>query len=234
MADSDLAPPVALTDEVLLAMAVERRAYNMYVKEPIGPHKRAWQAATIDLRMKGGSPNRVQEVRRYLALTESRRLAPDGAIDREARRVLHSLIQEQRRRIAPPRQRGVGSMATGDTIEIVVEEGACGCGCGTPVKRTYAQGHDARLRGILVKAFKAGDKVAVTPPDGKRKVHTAEALLSEHGFPIPVIKPKKEKAESNGDAKSSAKATVTKMKPRTGKAAAEAEAPADEPEGASV
>lgn len=217
--------PIGMTDELLLAIQVEKRAYSLYVKEPIGPHKRAWTEATIDLRFKGGSPIKKKEIIDYLVGMKSKRLSPDSPIDREARRVVDSLVQGQRRRLAPPRPKGVG-MAT-ENLVIVVEEGACGCGCGTPVKRTYAQGHDARLRGMLVKAYRADQKVSVTNPDGKTKVHTAEALLKEHNFPIPEKKAPKAKAAK--------KSNVTKIKPRTASADDEGENEgAEEPEGATV
>lgn len=80
----------------------------------------------------------------------------------------------------------MGSTSTGTKpIVIAAKDGTCGDGCGqeTNKGRRFKQGHDARLRSILVKAFHTGTPVAVNGT-----THSAEALLKEHGFPIPSAK----------------------------------------------
>jgi hypothetical protein len=94
------------------------------------------------------------------------------------------------------------------TVKIATGEGVCGCGCGaeTKPKRQYKQGHDARLRGILGRAYKAGESVQF----GSGKAQSAESALKEHGFPIPpASKPKAAKP------KAPAKSTAPKARKRT-------------------
>lgn len=75
-----------------------------------------------------------------------------------------------------------------DEIELVVAEGTCGDGCGQEVAkgRSFKQGHDAKLKGILGRAHKAGQSVAIVS-DGARTSSSAEALLVSRGWPIPVV-----------------------------------------------
>jgi hypothetical protein len=83
-----------------------------------------------------------------------------------------------------------------ETLTIKVAEGTCGDGCGQPVAkgRTFKQGHDAKLRGILGRAYKAGQTVAYNG-----KTSSAEAALKQHGFPIPPApKPRKPRAKAAG------------------------------------
>jgi hypothetical protein len=108
------------------------------------------------------------------------------------------------------------------TITIKAPEGSCGCGCGAEVSkgRTFRQGHDARLRGILGKAYKAGETVVY---NGKSS--TAEAALKQHGFPIPPPakprKPRKAKTTAKRTTKkTTAKKTTRKRVARKPKAAA--------------
>lgn len=79
----------------------------------------------------------------------------------------------------------------------------CGCGCGTLVKRTFAQGHDMKLRSALGKAYKAGEP-------------GAEEALRQHGFPIPAPKAPKAKPDAIASAVTAnfktAKATNAKAK----------------------
>ena len=101
------------------------------------------------------------------------------------------------------------------TVTIKAPEGTCGCGCGaeTAKGRSYKQGHDARLRSILGKAYKAGDDVSYNG-----KVTSAEVALKAHGFPIPpAAKPrakrtasKKTAAKKTAAKKSSAKKSTTR------------------------
>jgi len=110
------------------------------------------------------------------------------------------------------------------TVSIKVAEGTCGDGCGAEVSkgRRFRQGHDARLRGILGKAYKAGDTV-----NFNGKTSTAEAALKEHGFPIPpATKPRKPRTAKPTTKKTTAKRTAKKgtakrvaRKPRKARAA---------------
>jgi hypothetical protein len=92
---------------------------------------------------------------------------------------------------------------------IKVPEGTCADGCGQEVSkgRRFRQGHDARLRGILGKAYKAGETVSY---NGKSS--TAEAALKQHGFPIPPpAKPRKpRKTKTTAKRKTAAKGTARK------------------------
>jgi hypothetical protein len=76
----------------------------------------------------------------------------------------------------------------GSEIELVVEDGRCGDGCGaeTAKGRSYKQGHDAKLKSILGRAHKAGQSVAIVS-NGTRTTSTAEVLLLARGWPVPAI-----------------------------------------------
>lgn len=78
-------------------------------------------------------------------------------------------------------------MARRKAIEIVVADGTCGCGCGEQVAkhRTYRQGHDARLRGILGRAHREGIPVR-TVINGTRETTTGLAQLKARGWPVPA------------------------------------------------
>ncbi len=105
--------------------------------------------------------------------------------------------------------------ATGGVLTIKQGEGLCDCGCGTAVPRRFAQGHDAKLRGMLNKAFREGQAVKVVGY-GKTLSYTAEKLLTEHGFPIPRPKaPRKPRSKA-----ATAKAAARKAKTTTRKPAA--------------
>ena len=77
-------------------------------------------------------------------------------------------------------------MARRKAIEIVVPDGTCGDGCGEPVAkgRRFRQGHDAKLKSVLLRAHRAGDPIRVVA-DGQRTTSTAKALLEERGWPSP-------------------------------------------------
>lgn len=75
-------------------------------------------------------------------------------------------------------------MARRKAVEITIAEGTCACGCGEPVMRTFKQGHDQRLKGILERAHRAGDPVRVVA-DGKRTTTSAQDLLEARGWPVP-------------------------------------------------
>lgn len=96
-------------------------------------------------------------------------------------------------------------------IELVVAEGTCGDGCGEPVTkgRSFRQGHDAKLKGILGRAHKAGQHVAIVI-DGTRTTSSAQALLVTRGWPVPAVpEPKATKPKAAPRARTTkAKATA--------------------------
>jgi len=63
-------------------------------------------------------------------------------------------------------QEGTSTMATTTTQ-------ACGCGCGEPVTRRFKPGHDARLKGTMLRLFRSGEKA---------KVATAKDVAAENGW----------------------------------------------------
>jgi len=99
-------------------------------------------------------------------------------------------------------------------LTITVPEGTCECGCGQEAKRRFAQGHDARLRGILGRAYKAGVKVKVVQ-DGKTETFAADKLMGLHSFPLPPAS--KPKAAKKSTAPKARKRSSTKR--QTAKAA---------------
>lgn len=103
-------------------------------------------------------------------------------------------------------------------LVIDVAEGQCLCGCGADISkgRRFRQGHDARLRGMLGRAFTA--KVPVTV-NGKRS--TAASQLKAHSFPEPPAP--KAKAEKKAEPK--AKSTKKSAKPKQPKVEAETPEP---------
>jgi hypothetical protein len=96
-------------------------------------------------------------------------------------------------------------------LVLTVREGQCACGCGADVAkgRKYRQGHDARLRGMLGRAFLAGVPVTL---NGKRG--TAAAQLKAHGFPEPP-KPKAKAAKPKAKPKAKAKSKPKADRPPT-------------------
>jgi hypothetical protein len=99
------------------------------------------------------------------------------------------------------------------TLVIKTGDGLCGCGCGAELAkgRRYRQGHDAKLRGKLAAAARAGQEVAVGT-NGSRVTKPAADWLREHGWPVPTV----------GDAAGQAK---PKPKPKTRKASRVQRAP---------
>lgn len=79
-------------------------------------------------------------------------------------------------------------------VTITFAEGTCRSGSGAETKpgRTYAQGGDAKLHGILAKALRDG---ATTVQFNDEPVVTIEAEYATHGWVIPAPKPKKAKKE---------------------------------------
>jgi hypothetical protein len=77
-------------------------------------------------------------------------------------------------------------MARKKAIEIVVKSGTCGCGCGEPVAkgRSFRQGHDAGLKGVLGRAHKDATPVRIVT-NGDRRTTTANAQLAARGWPVP-------------------------------------------------
>jgi hypothetical protein len=78
-------------------------------------------------------------------------------------------------------------------VVLKVEDGRCGCGCGAEVARTFKQGHDARLKGILGRAHKGGQQVTIVS-NGTRTSTGAQELLEARGWPVPAVPAPKAKA----------------------------------------
>jgi hypothetical protein len=66
---------------------------------------------------------------------------------------------------------------------IVGGDGLCTCGCGAPTapKRLFRQGHDAKLKGALIQAYRAGDTV-VAIHDGERTEFDPMTLAARFGW----------------------------------------------------
>ena len=100
-------------------------------------------------------------------------------------------------------------------LAIKFGEGQCQEGCGGEVAkgRRFLQGHDARLKGQLYAAIRAGETVTV---NGKST--DPAAVVKSQGWPAPVAKaPRKARAKkSTAKAKPAAKRT-TARKPRAKK-----------------
>lgn len=79
---------------------------------------------------------------------------------------------------------------------LTVEDGTCGDGCGQTVNkgRSFKQGHDAKLRSILVKALKAGELEVTFVTGGIATTQGIDQVLAEHSWAIP--EPKAAKAET--------------------------------------
>jgi hypothetical protein len=74
-----------------------------------------------------------------------------------------------------PKARKDVTLKTGPIL--VVEEGKCLDGCGSTVTKLFAMGHDARYKGILMRAYVAGLPVT-TRTNGKDKLNTPLALAA--------------------------------------------------------
>lgn len=51
-----------------------------------------------------------------------------------------------------------------EAFVVTIPDGACRCGCGDPLtnpKRSFLQGHDARYKGLLQRAYRANESVAI-------------------------------------------------------------------------
>jgi hypothetical protein len=88
-------------------------------------------------------------------------------------------------------------MARKAAVVITTTDSTCGCGCGaeTAKGRRYKQGHDAKLRGILARAARAGQPVRV---NGETK--PAAEWLEGHGWPAPVRDAPKPRATKQAEA----------------------------------
>ncbi len=67
-------------------------------------------------------------------------------------------------RDAPEGSEDAAGFYPDETVILIVGEGECLCGCGEKpigVNRTFRMGHDARLRGVLIRAHITGTEVAV-------------------------------------------------------------------------
>jgi hypothetical protein len=69
---------------------------------------------------------------------------------------------------------------------LVVDPGTCHCGCTTQLtnaKRNFRQGHDATLKGKLIRAHLTGTPVRVNDGDGKTQFHgPARDLATKYGW----------------------------------------------------
>lgn len=71
-----------------------------------------------------------------------------------------------------------------DGVVLIVGEGECPDGCGgkpNSKKRTFVQGHDARFKGILIRAASTGTKVRTVGPKGTTD-KTALQIAGSFGF----------------------------------------------------
>lgn len=100
---------------------------------------------------------------------------------------------------------------------LITNEGDCPCGCGTKpnnAKRTFRQGHDARLKGILIRSGATGFKVRLVQ-DGKVTDKTALQVAQGHGFSDQVktgIAGAEEKIKARADREAQRKAKATQKK----------------------
>ena len=82
------------------------------------------------------------------------RLAKDPTIQ-----LIRSLREQAAERVA--REVATRRTRTPDgAVAIAPGRGQCECGCGAATKSRFAPGHDARLRGVLQRAYAAGDEEA--------------------------------------------------------------------------
>jgi hypothetical protein len=68
-----------------------------------------------------------------------------------------------------PRGLASRSKATTESVTVVLAPGLCACGCGEQVARRFRPGHDARLKGQLVRAARSATRVKVVPESGRPK-----------------------------------------------------------------
>lgn len=79
----------------------------------------------------------------------------------------------------------VGVSAETNVVLVFPTPRSCRCGCGeTPATKTslFAMGHDAKLRGKLIRAHLTGTPVVLVDPDGKATTETAMSMSSPHGW----------------------------------------------------
>lgn len=119
-----------------------------------------------------------------------------------------------------------GAPKTGNLVLVYKDEFACRCGCGDKPKnpkRKFVQGHDARLKGALIRAAATGTKVEVR--QGKTTdVITAEAAAKVFGWSAIISKAKASYADKAKASEARAKATAARKAEASKKAAAKAKA----------
>lgn len=80
---------------------------------------------------------------------------------------------------------GSGAKPDGPVVLVYPTELVCRCGCGQPtrnVRSRFRQGHDARLKGILIRAAVTGTKIEIREGDDKPVTVTAAAAAKAFGF----------------------------------------------------
>ncbi len=81
------------------------------------------------------------------------------------------------------------------------QKNKCLCGCGTETARRFAPGHDARLKGVLIRAFRTEPGKDITLVNGMKG--KPEVLLAELGWAKYAVaaKPKATKPKADKPAK---------------------------------
>lgn len=84
----------------------------------------------------------------------------------------------------PRKESSPGKKAKGKLI-LRVKEGQCACGCGeapSGSKSVFRMGHDARLRGKLIRAHLTGTPVVLVDEAQPSPVSTAMEMAERHGW----------------------------------------------------
>lgn len=61
---------------------------------------------------------------------------------------------------------------------------ACLCGCGQEVSRRFAQGHEARLKGMLLRVARGEEEPDMIPDEALPHLEELESLLGQHAESI--------------------------------------------------
>lgn len=77
-----------------------------------------------------------------------------------------------------------GPSATLVSDEVQPRSEGCLCGCGSPVnaRRRFAQGHDARLKGHIIRAWRKGGKVVISVVNQLFKTDDPQELAHHLGW----------------------------------------------------
>lgn len=78
-----------------------------------------------------------------------------------------------------------------DDLEAAIDEALnapetsrCLCGCGTEVQRTYSQGHDARLGGLLLRVARGEEDPNAIPDEARERLGELGSLLTKYDVEI--------------------------------------------------